>query len=254
MAMMHAYEPSGGGDPVSEVTAGIGSFESVQADVVEADSLQPRGSDFALPVTRDLTVTAGRDASIVADDDLLLQGDEVAIVGSKIALNGPLDVQGNRVGLIATGTVSAQSQFDITGLTGALQYEIMLTLPTASVANDLSIQLLDDDGVPDLSTVYDVQFVQGAEATAAANTRRGNDRWLNMLAAGRTDKTMRLTLLNLNAVERTIGMVQAASWDASSLFSMAFVGLRHRTAAAFSGIRVIASTGTVTGRYEVRAV
>ncbi len=157
-------------------------------------------------------------------------------------------------GVIASGTVTAQSSFTIDGLTGASKYEVTLILPTASAANDLNVRLRSGGVTDTTASAYDRQSLVGAVTTAAASNAMGANVWAGIAGAARTDKTAILTFTNLNAAERTVAESRVDTWDATANPNIVLSGLRHRTAAAYDGIWVEASTGTVTGRYEVRAL
>lgn len=158
-----------------------------------------------------------------------------------------------RSGLIASGTITAQSQFYIGGLQDADRYEVTLILPTASTANDINMRVTSG-GVQDSSGNYDKQLLQGSSTTPAAVKQIGQTVWGEMVGAKRTVKTVRATLLNLNRAERTFAEVRASGWDAAGNLAVAETALWHNVASAFNGVWFnVEGSGTVTGRYEVRA-
>lgn len=176
--------------------------------------------------------------------------------GTEIRLDAPVvTFNGKRQGLIAEGNITAQTQFDITGLTGADRYEITLILPGGSAATDMTARLLTG-GTQNASAQYDRMTLVGANSTAAAGNVMSETSWLGLAGGQREQKTIRMTLMNLNRVEPTFADVVTNSWNATAFPQIATIGLRHRTSAAFNGIRFIvpAGTGNVTGRYEVRAL
>lgn len=156
-------------------------------------------------------------------------------------------------GLIASGDITAQSTIDLTGLAGYDRYEITLHLPSASAASDLSCQLLAG-GVADASAAYDRQLVVGSGSVSAASAQLAQTAWGNLAQAGRTDKTLVMVVRNLGRPERTVADYVLSSWDAAANSNATRGILRHRTPKAFDGVRFTVSAGTVTGRYEVRAV
>lgn len=156
-------------------------------------------------------------------------------------------------GVVASGTISAQSSFTIDGLTGHDRYEVTLILPTASAANDLNMRLRSG-GVTDTTANYDRQSAVATVTTVAATNTIGQNVWGTLVTGARTDKTVRLVVHGLNRAERTVVEYVAEAWDATSNPYFTQGGLRHRAATAFDGLWFEATTGTVTGRYEVRAL
>lgn len=157
-------------------------------------------------------------------------------------------------GLLAAGTITAQTQLYINGLTGYDRYEVTLILPTASAANDINMRVTSG-GVQDSSGNYDKQILQGASTTAAATKQVGQTVWGAMVGAARTVKTVRATLLNLNRAELTFAEVRASGWDAAGNLVVTETALWHNVASAFNGVWFnVGGSGTVTGRYEVRAL
>lgn len=157
-------------------------------------------------------------------------------------------------GLIAEGTITAQTQIDITGLEGANRYEVALILPTGSQSNDMSARLLTGS-TENTSAVYDRMTLTGSATVAAAGNAMGETSWIGLVGGNRLQKTVTVTLMNLNQAEPTFADVVTNSWNATANPQIANLGLRHRTAASFNGIRfTVTGGGNVTGRYEVRAL
>ncbi len=156
-------------------------------------------------------------------------------------------------GLIAAGTISAQSVIDIDGLTGADRYEIALILPTASVDNDVWAQLRSG-GSTDTSANYDRQRLVSSESTTVSGFGLAQTSWVSFVGGNRRQKMITLTLMNLNEVAPTFAEMESGSWNPTANPQRIHDQLRHRASTAFDGVRFAASTGTVTGRYEVRAL
>ncbi len=154
-------------------------------------------------------------------------------------------------GLIAAGTITAQSQIVIDGLTGYEAYELYLHLPAASAANDLSMRLRKA-GVTDTSASYDNQKTYGASTSIGATPQVGQTQWA-ITGGARNSKTFIGTLRNLNRAEATFLDGKTLDRDAPFTFPQTVVSAaQHRLEQAFDGILIAASTGNVTGRYEVR--
>lgn len=154
--------------------------------------------------------------------------------------------------LIASGTLTALSSFNIDSLDLAEDYEITVTLPIASVANDLSLGLRAS-GTTDTTANYDIQRDQGVATTAAASSQLAQTSWPTPIGAARTDKTLVLRTIGLNKAERTIIHYEATAFDATANPLTVRGSLRHRATTSFNGVSFAVSTGSVTGRYEVRA-
>lgn len=155
-------------------------------------------------------------------------------------------------GILASGTITAQSSFNIDGLTGFSEYEIVLDLPTASTDNTINA-VLRAGGVANTSASYDSQRNTGAGSANAAAEVAGASSWANLDVAPRQDRLIRVRLNSLNDVRRTIGDVELASFGVSGQFIKSSSAIRHRSASAFDGIGFTTSGGTVTGTYTVYA-
>lgn len=154
--------------------------------------------------------------------------------------------------VIAAGTLAGVSTFNIDGLTFADDYEIAVILPTASTGNSLTAQLRAV-GVTDASANYYYQRDTGSAATAAAGSNAAQTNWA-LQSANRTDKTFIFRTVGLNKAERTLVTLEAPAMDATSNMVLDQLALWHRATTAFDGIAFAVSTGTVTGRWEVRAL
>ena len=163
-------------------------------------------------------------------------------------------VNGNRQGLIQEGVISNKSVFDVRGLTGARRYEVTLILLGSAAAGDLSAQLSYGTSV-NADAKYDRVTLVGAATTAAAGFVMDETAWIGLVGGQRLEKTIRLTFMNLNAAENTWVDVVTNSWNAAANPQIANLGLRHKVAQEFDGVRFTVPTGVpVTGRYEVRAL
>lgn len=155
--------------------------------------------------------------------------------------------------ILASGSLSAVSSFNIDGLTGASGYEIIINLPTASAANSLACRVRAS-GTADTSANYDIQRSSGAATTATASSTMADTQWATIEGGSRVDKWYRFTVYSLNQAERTIIDFAADVSDATASPVTARGYMRHRSASMFDGLGFTVSTGTVTGRYEVRAL
>lgn len=154
--------------------------------------------------------------------------------------------------VIASGTITAQSSFNIDGLTGYSEYEIVLDLPTSSAANTLAAQLRSG-GSSDSSSNYDMQRDTGADSATAAAGTYGASSWAALTVSDRSDKFIRLKINGLNEARRTMAQVEVNAFNATNNGIRNAVALRHRSASAFNGIGFTTSGGTVTGTYTVYA-
>lgn len=154
-------------------------------------------------------------------------------------------------GVIASGSFTAVSTVTIDGLAGFSEYEIVLDVPTASVANDLTAQLLVS-GVAQ-TTGYDVELLIGSAAVASAGQFYGASSW-TLGSGNRADKLFRLNLHNLNAAARTVvqGYGQAKDVGANALNVQR--SFWHTPATACTGIRFTTTSGTITGAYTARGI
>lgn len=156
-------------------------------------------------------------------------------------------------GLIASGTITAQSSITIDGLTGYSAYEIVLDLPTSSTTSAIGA-VLRAGGVSNSTANYDYQRLSGADAAAAAASSVGQTSWAAISVTDRVDKFITLKLYGLNQVRRTVGELRAQAFNATSQLVHNSGSLRHRAATAFDGVGFAVSSGTVSGWYEVRGV
>lgn len=157
-----------------------------------------------------------------------------------------------KTGLIASGTLSAVSSFNIDGLTGYTEYEIVLDLPVSSVANAISA-VLRSGGVANTSANYDSQRDTGADSATAAASVFGANSWASLAVTERTDKLIRLQINGLNEARRTMVEATSLAFNATNQGIRNGSSLRHRVASAFDGVGFTVSAGTVSGTYEVYA-
>lgn len=178
---------------------------------------------------------------------------QIAIIRAAAGLlDGRVDDLEAVTGVIASGTITALNSFNIDNLTGADDYEITITLPTASVGNSLNVQLRNN-GVADATANYDIQRSSGSTVTASASGGLAATSWSGVEGAARTDKMYILRTIGLNKAERTVIEFSSMAFDAAANPITARGTLRHRLAQSWNGLGFTVSAGTATGRYEVRA-
>ena len=156
------------------------------------------------------------------------------------------------VTLVPWTALTTVSSLNIDSLTGFGQYEIILDLPTSSVANMITTKLRAS-GAADSSAAYDFQYVLGAVTSVVGEAALAQTSWF-ATTGNRADKFLTLRLTGLNESQRTIGHLDITTADASANILMQQLRLRHRTASAFNGVGFTVTTGTVTGRYMVRGI
>ncbi len=157
-----------------------------------------------------------------------------------------------RNGLIASGDFTAQSTIIIDGMTDADSYELILHVSQSTPANDVNIRLRAG-GATKTAALYYRQMLYGAAATAGASAATALASW-PLFQANRNVKSASVRIFNLNKAGGTQVINSSYAHDSPANPQISSFGLYHSEAVACDGIELAASTGTITGYYEVRAL
>lgn len=158
--------------------------------------------------------------------------------------------------VLGSGALAAVSAFNIDGLTGFDEYELVIDLPTASAANSIAGRLRAG-GAANSSNNHDIQRSTGAATTATASGNLAQNIWDQIEGGARTDKWFKFVISGLNlATRRTMidFVANASNASADPISTRGFLRHRLAAAAAFDGMGFIVSTGTVTGTWVARGI
>jgi hypothetical protein len=159
------------------------------------------------------------------------------------------------VQVIAAGTLAAASSFNVDGMTGFREYELVLDLPTASTPNAIvAVLRASGSADPSPSGNYDRQRMSGVASTSDASASLAQASWNPIHSQNRSDKLITLRITDLNQTRRTIITAKTTSFDATSNPTGEEFYMRHRAATAFTGIGFTVSSGTVTGDWTLRGI
>lgn len=154
-------------------------------------------------------------------------------------------------GVIVSGTFTAAATVTSEGWSGFQKYEIEFDIPTASTANELTLQLRAAGAT--LAANYDTEIAQASAGTASAAEAYGQPT-VTMGPGARTDKHVTIRLSNLNAADRTFGESLYGGKNSGANAAIVNRVFWHTAATACDGVILTASTGTITGTYVVRGI
>lgn len=174
----------------------------------------------------------------------------------------PTSVAGSGVSFDSTTGIvsfSAASAVTVNGCFTAdfRNYEVEWDIPTTSTNNNLTFQLRASGSTA--ATGYDRLVIGGIGSSASPTTVNNlNQPSWQVAAATTAQHNSLLRLIRPFVAVATSGLLTGSGQTnpptAASTFAIQLANLNHRTATAYDGFVLTASTGTITGTVTIRGI
>jgi hypothetical protein len=184
--------------------------------------------------------------------DYRYDGSAWVLLLSGLNLLKPTSVTGGTIVGKGGVTVSAASAVSINGVFSSTfgMYRVNLNLTTSGAASlTVTLRVAGTDA----ATNYDRQSLVGSSAAASASQTLAATSWTINSAIAGAKHSGNLDLFDPGTAVATTGTSAIASVDNPMTTSASYRAwaLGHRTATAYDGITITASTGTITGAVSV---